>query len=160
MELKQLMKNFPKSGKVEWIGVRNRQFDDLTVLDSVIASSEEGLQNDHYSGKNKKRQVTLIQKEHLNIVGEMLGKEVTPEMLRRNLVISGLNLLALKDTTFRIGDAILKYTGLCHPCSRMEKILGEGGYNAMRGHGGITAQILDGGIIAIGNELKVITLNK
>ena len=70
-------------------------------------------------------------------------------LLRRNLVVKGLNLLALKDKRFAVGQAELEYTGQCHPCSRMEELLGPGGYNAVRGHGGITARVLTAGQICV-----------
>jgi MOSC domain-containing protein YiiM len=73
------------------------------------------------------------------------------------LVISGINLLALKDKEFKIGDVALAYTGLCHPCSYMEEVLGEGGYNTMRGHGGITARVLTEGVISRGDILSTIS---
>jgi len=78
---------------------------------------------------------------------------LSPEMLRRNIVVRGINLLALKDREFSIGSARLRMTGLCHPCSRMEEVLGEGGYNAMRGHGGINACVIQTGSIAIGDPV-------
>lgn len=68
--------------------------------------------------------------------------------------MSGINLLALHDRRFRIGSALLEGTGLCHPCSRMEEALGQGGYNAMRGHGGITARVLEGGLVQIGDRVE------
>ncbi len=76
--------------------------------------------------------------------------------MRRNLVIGGINLLALKNEKFSIGECVLKGTGLCHPCSRMEEALGTGGYNAMRGHGGITAIVIRGGTIALGDSVTLL----
>ena len=71
-------------------------------------------------------------------------------------MVSGLNLAGLKGKQFRLGEAILEHTGDCHPCSRMEENLGDGGYNAMRGHGGITCRVISSGEIKLGDELTVI----
>ena len=104
----------------------------------------------------QKRQVTLIQQEHLQVVANILGKsEIDPGWIRRNLVVSGINLLSLKHQSFQIGEAVLQTTGICAPCSRMEENLGPGGYNAMRGHGGITAKVLQPGEIRIGDPVRL-----
>jgi len=97
----------------------------------------------------------LIQQEHLDVVANMLGKsEVLPATLRRNLVVSGINLYALRNTRFRIGSVLLEGSGPCEPCSRMEEVLGTGGYNAMRGHGGITARVIEGGELCIADRVE------
>ena len=70
-------------------------------------------------------------------------------------VVRGLNLIALKGVRFHLGSALLEGTGACHPCSRMEQTLGPGGYNAMRGHGGITAVVLEDGDVTLGDTLRV-----
>lgn len=107
-----------------------------------------------------RRQVTLIQAEHLPVVAALAGLEtVTPELLRRNVVVSGISLLGLKDRRFRIGEVVLEGTGECHPCSRMEENLGAGGYNAVRGHGGITARVVQGGLMRVGDAVTVLPLD-
>ena len=156
--LQKLIETIPQTGKVVWIGIRTARKIDLTELQSVDCVKDSGLKGDHYTGRlGSKRQVTLIQQEHINAVASYLKVEnLSPLLLRRNIVVKGINLLALKDKTFSIGDVVLKYTGECQPCSRMEENLGPGGYNALRGHGGITAQIIKGGEISLNDEVKVI----
>ncbi len=155
--IKELFDTLPQVGRVAWIGIRPERRVDLEEVASVEANTESGLVGDHYHGSSGKRQVTLIQGEHLDGMASMLGKkEIDPLLLRRNIVVRGINLLALKDQNFRIGEAVLETTGLCHPCSRMEENLGEGGYNAVRGHGGITARVLQNGTIRVGDEVAKI----
>lgn len=125
-----------------------------------IAELDEtsGLVGDRYRGRSGKRHVTLIQFEHLATISSLLHvKAVNPAQLRRNLAVSSINLLALKDKQFSIGSTRLEYTGLCHPCSQMEKTFGIGGYNAVRGHGGITARVIVGGAIHVGDAVKALT---
>ena len=157
--INQLLNNLPQQGKVQWIGIRPEKRKALTVLEAVSVLSG-GLKHDHYNGRSGNRSVTLIQAEHISALASLLHKEkISPEELRRNIVVSGINLLALKDRKFKIGEAVLKMTGLCHPCSRMEEVLGDGGYNAMRGHGGINASVVTPGIIRLGDAVQAINNN-
>ncbi len=155
--LRDLMDTLPQTGFVEWIGLRPARDAPIEIVDSVRAETGRGLSGDRYSKDDGDRQVTLIQAEHLDAVASMLGRDsVDPAIVRRNIVVRGINLLALKDKLFRVGDAELEYTGLCHPCSKMETALGPGGYNALRGHGGITARVIRGGRIRTGSELRAL----
>ncbi len=150
--LAELMDILPQQGQLEWIGVRPAKHQDMQVLQEAQADAGLGLRGDRYAKQDGKRQVTLIQAEHLDALASMLGRrKLPPQLVRRNLVVRGINLLALKDKQFRIGQAVMAFTGLCHPCSRMERALGPGGYNAMRGHGGINARVVRGGLISVGS---------
>lgn len=153
--LHALLRQFPRAGRVEWIAVRPARHKPPHPLERIWAEQGVGLQGDHYRARGRgKRQVSLIQAEHLPVVAALLGMDtIDPARLRRNIVVSGINLLALKDQVFRIGEAVFEGSGLCHPCSRMESELGEGGYNAMRGHGGITARVIHGAAIAVGDRV-------
>lgn len=146
-------------GRVQWIGLRPARREALVPVDTAVARATKGLEGDHFQTRvNGKRQVTLIQAEHLQAIASYLGaREVDPSLLRRNIVTEGINLLALKDKRFRIGEALLEYTGNCHPCSRMEENLGTGGYNAVRGHGGITARVIVGGTVSVGDDIQALS---
>ena len=155
--LQQLQQQFPHSGRVEWIGLRPARRAAVQPVDEVTALTGQGLDGDHYRSRGGSRQVTLLQFEHLAVVRRLLRlDDLDPALLRRNLVISGIPLAALKGWRFRVGGAVLEGTGFCHPCSRMEETLGTGGYNAMRGHGGINARVLQGGTLAVGSEVRAI----
>jgi MOSC domain-containing protein YiiM len=154
--IKDLMQNFSGDGVVKTISVRPARREPVELLNQVEAIEGRGLTGDRYNAKGGTRQVTLIQQEHLDAVASYLGQSsVDASMTRRNIVVQGINLLSLKGKKFQVGEAVLEYSGECHPCSRMEENLGTGGYNAMRGHGGITARVVQSGTIRIGDPVKV-----
>ena len=152
-ELAKLMATLPRAGRVEWIGLRPARDKAMIEVQSVEAVTKRSLQGDRYDGGSGKRGVTLIQAEHLPAIAALAGREVVPALLRRNLVVSGIPLIALKQRRFRIGEVVLEGTAPCDPCSRMETALGAGGYNAMRGMGGLCARIVSGGSFSIGDEV-------
>lgn len=153
--LADLAATLPQVGAVAWIGVRPARREPMLPVAEVEAIAGRGLAGDRYAAGGK-RAVTLIQAEHLEILGRLLGASAPePGTLRRNIVVRGVNLLALRTRRFRVGAATLEGTGTCDPCSRMEEALGPGGWNAMRGHGGITATIVGGGVIRIGDPVSV-----
>lgn len=157
--MQTLLDTLPQVGRLEWIGIRPARGEPVQSVEYVSIAPGAGIEGDRFKGRpDSKRQVTLIQKEHLPVIAACVHRDaLNPAIVRRNLVVSGINLLALKGKQFWVGSTLLEYTGLCHPCSKMEALLGPGGYNAMRGHGGITARVLEAGEAAIGNEVCVRT---
>jgi len=153
-ELGRLFAQFPREGRVQWIGLRPARDVPMRAVDGVEAETGGGLAGDRYKGGSGKRGITLIQAEHLPVIAALSGHAaIDPATLRRNLLVSGIPLIALKGRRFRIGDALLEGTDACDPCSRMEAALGPGGYNAMRGMGGLCARIVEGGMIRAGDAV-------
>ena len=178
LNLRQLTTKFAQTGQLQAIYCRSARGVLCVQTSSAIAIAGRGLQGDRASltvsqnplGSN--RQITLIQAEHIAVISALMNKIVDPASLRRNLVVSGINLLATK-SLFKdqpmhliINDVVLQITGPCEPCSKMEAIHGVGAYNAMRGHGGVTAKVIKGGELKLGDIVTcrvataVVTLQK
>jgi len=152
--MKELLNIIPQKGKVEWIGIRPVKRGPVKHVEEIKITAETGIEGDHYSKEEGKRMVTLIQKEHIDVVSGILDQPIDPASIRRNIVVSGINLLSLHKRHVSIGKGVLlEVTGYCHPCSRMEENLGAGGYNAMRGHGGLTAKVIKGGKVRLNDEV-------
>ncbi|WP_170332244.1 MOSC domain-containing protein [Ruegeria arenilitoris] len=152
MSLKNLIAGWARPGRVKWIGLRPDRRAKLQAVESAMISGD-GLEGDR--SRAGKRAVSLIQQEHLAAIGSYLGQgPVAPETLRRNLLVSGINLAALKGREVQVGEAILRITVICAPCSRMEEALGKGGYSAVRGHGGWCAEVVQSGRVRLGDAVQ------
>ena len=183
-DLRSLSQRFAAPGRLQAIVLRPGRGQPAQQVSQVWARAGQGLEGDrsfrHAGPGTGKRQVTLLQAEHLPVIAALAGAPATgnhagapatghpaglpavdPLLLRRNLVVAGLNLLAarslFKDRPLQLhigADVVLEVTGPCDPCSQMEARLGRGGYSAMRGHGGVTARVLQGGLLAAGDTVR------
>ena len=122
----------------------------MKVVREACAIAGRGLEGDRAAlREGHKRQVTLIQAEHLAVIAKLAGvRKVDPARLRRNVVVSGINLVSLLKKKFRIGDVVLVGMAPCDPCFKMEELDAP-----MAGMGGITARILSGGTISVGDRV-------
>jgi MOSC domain-containing protein YiiM len=167
--LRDLITRIATRGRVEAIIVRPERDKPAQYVDEVKAEPGFGLIGDRRAQTkrtnlaSRKRELSLIQAEHVPLIAKWSGIEhLEATRLRRNLVISGVNLLAMKSPfsdvhlQWQIGnDVCIEVTGPCDPCSKMEAELGSGGYNAMRGHGGMTAMLTTGGVIRVGDVVSL-----
>ncbi|MEX1666885.1 MOSC domain-containing protein [Zhongshania arctica] len=150
-------------GTLEWIGLRPARKEPMVAVSQTLAIADRGLRGDRRleGSKGSARQVSIISVEFIRAIAENVGVEHIPvDILRRNLLVSGINLNALRHQYFKIGDAVFQATAQCHPCSRMEAALGKGGLVAMLGYGGLCAKILESGEIKCGDQLIYLPPNK
>jgi len=119
-----------------------------------IVDSWDPLSAQDHGKPTSKRAVTLIQKEHLEIVSMLAGHTVSWEKTRRNLLVANINLYSLIGHRFRVGNVLLEGTCIVDPCKNMEAAMGEGTYAAMMGHGGIGATIIESGMIHLGDTVQ------
>lgn len=166
-DLRALTTRVPRRGRLEAIVLRPGRRLPAVRVSLATALAGSGLEGDRASAGRQstahpsRRQITLMQGEHLPVLAAFTGRAtMDPADLRRNLVVSGLNLLAARspfaDQTLRLHigpEVVLDVTGPCAPCSRMEEVLGDGGYAAMRGHGGVTATVVVGGVLRVGDDV-------
>lgn len=169
--LRELTQQFPLGGRLDAILLRPER--NAAMLDVMSAEALEGLglagdrsarPRTGGAAAGGKRQVTLIQAEHLPLVAAWVGRtHVDASLLRRNLVVSGINLLAahglFADRPLRLcigSSVVLEITGPCAPCSKMEAALGPGGFNALRGHGGVTARVVQGGMLRVADAVRAV----
>jgi MOSC domain-containing protein YiiM len=129
----------------------------------VRAVAGRGLEGDRYfagngrfaSGSVPGREVTeltLIESEVIEHLRTEWGLDVTEGDSRRNLVTSGVALNELVGEEFCVGAVRLRGAGLCEPCVLLVKAQeNKHLLRALVHKGGLRAQIVSGGWIAIGD---------
>jgi len=118
-----------------------------------------GIVGDRYAtmsgGKNKQKQVSLIEVEALRGLERDYGLELMAIETRRNLLTQGVALNHLVGQTFSVGAARLRGIELCEPCGYLERTTREGVRQAMVHRGGLRAEVLSGAEIQTGDEILV-----
>ena len=149
-------------GRLSWIGLRESTEVPIHVVEQAQAVPGQGLEGDRFRGRPGgagTRQITLIHAAHLLDAAQALGQSqaLAPTLTRRNLVIEGLHERDLRQRQLRIGEhVLLEITGGCPPCSQMDTNIGDGGRAALEGRGGLTARVVTGGELRVGDTVVVI----
>jgi MOSC domain-containing protein YiiM len=102
-----------------------------------------------------RRQVTIISREAWDAVERELDEVVSPETRRANLLVSGISLAETRGRMLRIGACRVRVYGETKPCRQMEEARA-GLQSALRPdwRGGVFAEVLDDGQIAVGDEIE------
>ncbi len=103
------------------------------------------------------RHVTLIEQEAIDAINQEGDVTLTPAETRRNLVTRGVPLNHLVGQTFRVGTVLLRGMRLCEPCAHLEKVVRPGLVKAAAHRGGLRADVVSGGAVAVGDAVEAAT---
>lgn len=148
-------------GTVISINVAEKGGAPITNVERVRAVPDKGLEGDRYFNHvgtfspkfTPNRAITLIEVESLEALQRDYGIALEPRQSRRNLVTRGVALNHLVGREFKVGEVLLRGTKLCEPCSHLEGLTQFGVLRGLTHRGGLCAQILSEGTIAVGDSV-------
>lgn len=124
------------------------------VHDSIELRAGLGIVGDRYFGQRAhvNASVTVFAAESLDHVAATLGLSapLDPAGTRRNIVLRGIDVDALRGAEFTVGEVRLRAHRPANPCAWMDVALAPGAHRALRGRGGIRCEVLTSGTITLG----------
>ncbi|MGH7223596.1 MAG: MOSC domain-containing protein [Gemmataceae bacterium] len=152
------------TGILRGIWISSTARDPLVCIAEVRVVPGRGLEGDRYffacgsfsRWPGKGREVSLIAEEALEAVRSEHGIDLREGRSRRNLVTSGIVLADLQERTFRIGTAVFRGIRPCAPCEYLERITEAGVFEALKGRGGLRADVIEEGILHVGDAIEVL----
>jgi MOSC domain-containing protein YiiM len=144
------------SGIVEQIAITTEPRALPVPVPSVRAEAGRGIEGEyHWSATPEPGQsLTLIAAEALQGLREDTGIELSHEASRRNVLTRGIDLNALVGRRFRVGGVECEGTELCEPCNTLAKLTERGVLRGLVHRGGLRADILASGEIAVGDAVS------
>jgi len=150
-------------GKVEGIHVTPEKGGEMVAVDAIRALAGEGLEGDRYQlaagtfskGEGRRRQATLIEAEALEAAARDFGVELAAGESRRNVTTRGVALRGLVGREFAVGAVRMRGVQLSEPCGHLEKLTGKPLRRALKHRAGLKAEILDDGMIRVGDPVRV-----
>jgi MOSC domain-containing protein YiiM len=149
-------------GRVHGIQIAPASGAPMVELDRVTAHAGRGLEGDRYHEGTGEwsdhpgdgRGLTLVSAEAIEEANaEHPGLDVTPSDTRRNITVRGVDLDGLIGREFRIGDVRCLGVRRAEPCTYLQGLIGRPILPALVHRAGLRADILEGGEIAIGDEV-------
>ena len=145
------------AGRIEAIYITAVSEAPMVSLERVEAITGCGLEGDRYCidepGEKSFENLTLIEQEAYDYLAS-IDLELPTNALRRNLVTTGIALNPLLGKEFMVGDVRCLGTELAEPCNYIQGRTMPGVLKAMVGRGGLRCQILEGGLISVGDVVQ------
>lgn len=124
------------------------------IQESVICRTGRGLEGDRFFDykDNYKGQITFLEREQIGVLeGKLKMQEIDPARFRRNVITQGIDLNTLIGRTFTLCGITFEGVEECRPCYWMDRAVGPGAEECLKGKGGLRARILSDGTLTPGN---------
>jgi MOSC domain-containing protein YiiM len=140
------------AGRLEAIWIKRAHRGPMDPVNRGTLVASRGLEGNADQGR--RRQVTIIAHEKWADLMRDLGVSISPSVRRANLMISGIELAHSRNRILRIGGTRLRIGGETKPCERMDEAYA-GLRRAMASEwgGGVYAEVLEDGEVAVGDEV-------
>ena len=153
----------PSNGSVHSIHITAVAGEPTVSVEEARAVAGKGLEGDRYfsgsgswsSTPGSGRQVTLIELETIEALERDYEMKIEPGQARRNIVTSGVALNHLVGREFSAGEVRLRGMRLNEPCDRLARLTDEKVKQGLVHRGGLRADIVSGGVIRVGDEIRV-----
>jgi len=148
-------------GRLAGIARHARPKAPMELLDRAEVTIDAGVVGDFRGavkpGGRGRRQITLMERRDWDAAMADLGRDIPWQERRANLLVDQVDLPQSPGAQLRIGnDVLIRVTGECDPCSRMETIApGLKAALTPDWRGGVTAKVINGGEIAVGDEIRI-----
>jgi MOSC domain-containing protein YiiM len=137
-------------GTVEGIHI-SPEFEQLPEPVEAVEVTAQGVRGDRYFGE---RNLTLIEAEALEGLYEETGLELSAAESRRQVLTRGVRLNDLVGKRFSVGEVECVGEEWCEPCSHLEGLTRPGVLRGLVHRAGLRADIVRGGRIAVGDEIR------
>ena len=146
-------------GKIEAINISSISEEETVYVNQAFLEKNKGIVNDRYYNnfKHSMEQVTLIDKEEIDLFNYNIKKNIDYKDFRRNIIVSGLNLIKCINKTILINDVKLKIHEICQPCKYLQdKLKTPELVKLLVNKSGVRAEIITSGFVKVNDRVKVI----
>jgi len=145
-------------GKIEAINISHISETDTVYVNQAFLEKNKGIVNDRYYNnyKNSMEQVTLIDKEEIDLFNYNIKNNIGYKDFRRNIIVSGVNLIHNLNKIILINDVKLKIHEICQPCKYLQdKLKIPELVKLLVNKSGVRAEILTSGFIKVNDKIKI-----
>jgi MOSC domain-containing protein YiiM len=142
---------------LEGIHLHGPREEPMRSVTEATLEAERGIVGDRYFGLGVEgTHVTFVAAEGVEAMVRETGIPLAPIETRRNLLTRGIELDSLIGRRFRVGEAVCFGVKHCSPCNHLESVTRPGVREGLSGRGGLRADVLDGGVIRVGDTIELL----